>query len=613
MEILFAVGRLRAMCVAAALVALVPRPAVAQSPPPVPPPRVDETVIVTAVAAPVALRSLGRTVVLITREEIEQLGFSSVIDALRLAPGVDVRARGPHGVQTDLSIRGATFGQNLVLVDGLRLNDAQSGHHNAEIPLAIAALDRIEIVSGPGSAVHGADALGGTINVVSRRDPHLWIGLAAGQFGSASVDASASGGRLPAGLTLSGWASRSGDFDVPRASGGVVRSVDRGFAQGGAGVRAAGAAWTLAMRHQRRAFGANQFYGNSPSKEWTDQTMASAAWRHGDGGWTIEAQMAGRVHHDHFRWDIARPGFAENRHRTDAVEAGVALHRGLGGRGRLSLGSGAGGDRVRSSNLGDHGYGRAHGFTELLWSVAPRATVQAGARVDTYSRFGTAWTPSAAVSVAIAPDVRVRGSVARAFRVPTFTELYYRDPANLGRDDLTSETGWAFDAGVDASLEAVTISATAFERRDRNVIDWVRARPEDLWRSTNVRDVRTRGVEIAAARRWSGALVRVTGSGVDVDAPALTLLSKYVLEYARYSVGVSAAVPVGAGFRVGMHADRRVRYDGQRHTLVRARVSRRVGDVDLFVSGSNLLNARYSEIAHVDMPGRWVMTGLTIR
>ena len=107
-----------------------------------------------------------------TGEDLRALGIGVVADALRLVPGVDVRARGPRDVQTDFSIRGATFGQNLVLIDGFRLNDSQSGHHNGDIPTSVLGLERIEVVHGPGSAVHGADALGGTINFITRRDRH---------------------------------------------------------------------------------------------------------------------------------------------------------------------------------------------------------------------------------------------------------------------------------------------------------------------------------------------------------------------------------------------------------------------------------------------------------
>src|SRR5690606_28195220 len=91
-----------------------------------------QTVVVTAAATPIDLASANRTLTVITREQIEALPAYSVPDVLRLVSSVDVRARGDRGVQTDFAVRGATFGQMLVLVDGVRLNDQQSGHHNGD-------------------------------------------------------------------------------------------------------------------------------------------------------------------------------------------------------------------------------------------------------------------------------------------------------------------------------------------------------------------------------------------------------------------------------------------------------------------------------------------------
>jgi outer membrane cobalamin receptor len=133
------------------------------------PPALQETVVVTGSATPVAFGNLTRTVRVISREEIARLPARSVADLLRLLANVDVRARGPRGVQTDFTLRGAGFGQALVLVDGLRLNNAQSGHHNGDIPVLVEDIERIEVLAGPGSALFGADAFGGTINVITRR------------------------------------------------------------------------------------------------------------------------------------------------------------------------------------------------------------------------------------------------------------------------------------------------------------------------------------------------------------------------------------------------------------------------------------------------------------
>lgn len=566
-------------------------------------PVVREDVIVTATLAPVAAADLSRSVTMLTREDLERLGVFSVSDAVRLVPGADPRARGSHGVQTDFSLRGATFGQSLVLVDGLRLNDSQSAHHNGDIPMALSGIDRIEILAGGGSAVHGADALGGTLNFISRRDPHTDIVASAGQHGYVAGEGSLSGHGLPATFTATGWGARSGGF-----------MFDRDFALGGGALRGSPSeGWTIDVRHQRKAFGANGFYGPSASREWTDQTLTSLAWRRVRGAWLVSATGLFRNHGDHFRWDIARPGFAENRHRTNAGELSVTMAREISTAARVTLGATGGGDVVTSSNLGHHAYGRGAVFGELQWRVAARTSATLGARFDQYSTFGRSVSPAVSLATHVGRDVRMRVSIAHAFRVPTFTELYYHDPANLGSPDLAAEHGWSIDGGLDWTRGGWTASASPFRRHDRDLIDWVRASATDLWRSTNVRDVTATGVETSLSRRWSDGFVRIHYARLTVVAPALQLLSKYVLEYAPHHAGVSLSLPAPGRARVALTADHRRRADRQSYTLVGVRISRRMARGELFVDATNLLNERYHEVIGVEPPGRWVTAGIVIR
>ena len=115
----------------------------------------------------------------------------SVADALRLVSSVDVQSRGERGVQTDFTVRGAGFGEALVLVNGVRLNDPQSGHHNSDIPVPLESIERIEVLLGPGSSLFGADAFGGAINIFTRRD----VIPASGLIEAGSSNTSAAGAR----------------------------------------------------------------------------------------------------------------------------------------------------------------------------------------------------------------------------------------------------------------------------------------------------------------------------------------------------------------------------------------------------------------------------------
>ena len=584
------------------LAALMAAPDTAWAQTPTQAPHIRQEVIVTGTLVDADARLFGRAVTVITADDLARLGIRSAIDALRLVPGIDVRARGPRDVQTDFSVRGATFGQQLVLVDGWRLNDSQSGHHNGDIPVPVAALDRIEVVGGGASSTHGGDALGGTLNFITRGDAHAVATASAGEHGFVDAQVSVGGGRLPDGWAIAGWASRSSGF-----------AFDRDFAIGGASLRAAlSRVWRVDVRHQRKAFGANGFYGPSPSKEWTDQTLAGVEGRFSTAAWVTRVALSARNHGDHFRWDIARPGFAENRHRTNAVQAGATTTRTVGADARLAAGGSVGGDWVRSSNLGDRNYARGAAFAELQWTPGARTAIQSALRVDAYSTFGASVSPAISAAVRLSETLSARTSVARAFRVPTFTERYYSDPSNLGTPDLRAEHGWSYDAGLDWASRTWRASATAFRRWDDDVIDWVRATPADRWRSANVRDVASTGVELSASQRWKRLFGRVAYTHLEVDAPSLHLLSKYVLEYARDQIGVSIASSLGAGFSVALNADRRHRADGQRYTLIGARVARDFGRVQAFVDASNLLDRRYVEVPGVSMPGRWITAGVTL-
>ena len=578
----------------------------AQTPPPAAPvpavPRISQDVFVTATVSELD-GAPPRTTAVVTRDELQRVGLTSIIEGLRLIPGLDPRARGPRDVQTDLSVRGATFGQSLILVDGFRMNNSQSGHHNGEIPMPLGAIDRVEVVYGAASAVHGADALGGTIHVISRQDDFATASTWFGQHGLASGEASLSGHGVPENWMIVGWGSRSSGFDF-----------DRDFALGGGLVRGdLPHGVTVDVRHQRRAFGANGFYGPSPSKEWTDGTLTGATWRRAGTAWTGSVRGAYRLHHDHFRWDINRPGFAENRHRTDAVDLNATLTRELGSGRRATVGLAAGGDQVTSTNLGDHDYARAGAFGEVLLPVSNQTTTNLGLRVDTYSTFGTSVSPSLGVSYQAMPELHLHASGSRAFRVPTFTELYYSDPSNLGNPNLVAEHGWSLDLGATLTLSEWTFSAAPFWRWDHDVIDWTRQSASERWRSTNVRDVATKGFEIAMERRLEASIFRLYYSLLDVDAPSLDVMSKYVLEYANHQSGGSISVPVGDNFRVAVNVDHRHRIDGQSYQLMSARLSHRWGNVEAFVDGTNLLDEDYQEIAGVVMPGRWITMGFSIQ
>jgi outer membrane cobalamin receptor len=567
---------------------------------------VRETVVVTGHAAPAPFKNVSRAVAVLTREQIARLPVRSVAEVLQYLGSVDVQSRGAMGTQADFSIRGASFGRTLVLVNGMRINDAQSGHHNADVPVPLDDIERIEVLYGPGSSLYGADAFGGTINIITRRPvPRLRLSASAGDFGF--VDGSAVLGTTGRSIahSLSASASRSSGFMPARDFETYAVASQTTF----------GSRSSLLVSHVLKDFGANGFYGPAPSRERTNQTLVLF-----DRGvlrtdaWDIGSQVSYRTHGDWFLYDPRIAASTPNRHRTHAVETNLKAQRTFADAFRLNVGGSVGGDWIRSNNLNDHAFARGSLFAEVQRRVGRRTLVYPGVRVDAYSNFGSAVSPSLAVSSWLTSRLKVRGSAGRAFRIPTFTELYYRDPNNEGTPTLQPEHAWEGETGLEWLGDSGWVgNASAFVRREENVIDWVRPSPLVRWRTTNIRRVDVRGFELGVGRlSTAGQLLRFDYAYLDADAGRVDFLSKYVLDYARHSVTGSASLQAPGRIAVGGRLSYRRRLDRRSYWVLDTRVARAVGRGELFVEGSNLLDTEYQEVRGVDMPGHWLRTGMSV-
>ena len=394
-----------------------------------------------------------------------------------------------------------------MLVNGARLNDAQSGHHNGDIPVSLLDVERIEVLLGGGASVHGADAVGGAINVITRRaGPRFASDIAFGQHDLVEAAAAVSLAAQPVEHVFSGEFNRSTGF-APRS-----RSRRQAGPLPGHGRRRGR---RCRSAYLDKEFGAAGFYGPSPSREWTDQTLVSGEHRFEPRGSSLAVDRrrlplarrplrlrlaaAGAVRQP--APDPRRVGQRPVAHRPGRGDAAVARRLGRARRGRLDRRSASTRSRApAASSSCARRSGRG-------WSCSPASAS------TTTTVFGTAWSPAIAASGWILPNLRWRTATGRSFRIPTYTELYYRDPNHLASDDLVPERAWSTDVGVDAYARGWTASATAFGRWDEDVIDWVRAVPTERWHTTNIRDVDTRGVELGVTRRLGPALwgVRYTG------------------------------------------------------------------------------------------------------
>lgn len=571
----------------------------------VPPPSQHDSVVVTGTFDPVAVEELDRAVSRLPVRQNEIL-LNSWVDALRAEPSVDLQERAPNGVQTDISIRGGTFGQTLILLDGIRLDDAQTAHHDMDLPIPMQAIDHVEVLRGAGSALYGSDAIGGVVNVITRapETSELLLRTAVGNFGVNEQSGMASWvePRWSEQLTFSRDFSSGFEFD--RDYRNLAFGSD-------SHVRSSWGDTELLGGYADKPFGANQFYGNFPSWEDTKTWFGAVKQQFGE---KTEGVFAYRRHSDLFVLFRDDPEIYTNHHADESYDALLRRTDGWGALARIHYGAEFQHEAVQSTNLGDRSRTRGSGYASLDIRSLKRFSLSVGAREDLYATVNAQFNPNVAAGYWLSRRVRLRGGVSRAFRLPTFTDLYYQDPANLGNALLKPEHAWSSEAGLEWQIaNGWRAEATLFERRDYDGIDYVRATSNAVWQATNFDRIRFRGAEGAVLRRipWGELSLRYTALRGAQDATA-GLQSKYAFNYPQQSGAMEYRTAIRQLLlRTRVGAEKRISRNPYGIWDIYAAWNQ--SRVRPFVQLTNLTSTHFQEIYGIDMPGFGVVGGVEIR
>ena len=334
-------------------------------------PQVMDEMIVTGSRIPHLKSQTGISITVLGREEIQAIPARTVSELLDAVGGVDVRSRGAKGIQSDVSIRGSSFEQVLVLIDGINLSDAQTGHHNMDLVVNIADIERIEILKGPGARIYGQNAMAGVINIITRSFdyPGATGGLSIGSHDYYKIQGSASGktGQLANRFSASRAATDGDmpdhptDFQVNTLTYKGEISTASHFLEMGLGLI-------------DKEFGAYKFYSDTyPNQREKTQTVVAHAndtfsLAHVD----ILAGLFWRQHKDEFNIRIGDSWYT-NEHTGNS--AGCQIHS----RFRSQLGTSVIGgefnvEDLESSNLGDHDRKRSGIFLSMKWRLPGAST-----------------------------------------------------------------------------------------------------------------------------------------------------------------------------------------------------------------------------------------------
>ncbi|MBK6291466.1 MAG: TonB-dependent receptor [Ignavibacteria bacterium] len=571
------------------------------------------TVVVTASRVPLELSNVARTVDVMHAHDLQRLPVRSIQDALVFVPGVDLRTRGPYGAQSDVSIRGGSYEQTTMLLNGMRLTDPQTGHHQLNLPLAPLDIDRIEVVKGGASRLFGPGAMDGVVNIIPR------IPTASSSTGSViGGDFGYLEGRASAAL-LTGDVHNvlSGQYVKHN---GYRQSTDlklgSAFLSGGLTTAETTVNWLGGIVD--KSFGAGLFY----SPRFPDAWEHTLTWLAGlrvatplSEIWTMSVAGLYRTNTDEFLLKRDDPAFYRNTHTTHSATV-TALVTGTYSFATLTLGAEGGADNIVSSNLGDHDRVRGGVSAEIRAPLTSDVFATVGANITGFSDrtpgvgYGAdlQWRPTV--------DLRVFATVNRSFRIPTYTELYYKDPTTRGNAALLPEHAITAELGGSVLVENIEFRASGFIRNGRDLIDYV-LDTGNIYVAENIESVDIQGIEgvvtIPVQRLWNASpltMLQWTVNFASVESTA-NAQTRYTRDQLRWQSIIRADVTMPLDVLCTFTVRIVERYtDGVMRSIGDLRLQRAFGGVRILAEASNLWNTSMIEAGWVPIAPRWFRAGI---
>lgn len=580
-------------------------------------------------------RSIASQTPVFNRSTESVAPLQTIESALRLSPAVDTRERGGKGIQTDISIRGGSFDQTMITLNGINFTDARTGHQSHSLPIDINAVSAINVIDG----VSGVGAYAGAVDI--RTAPlyprYISVEASGGAYGYGY--GSLAGGYTTDRLSLLVTGSA-------RRSGGYTHNTDfmnyNGYARLSYSSPKAGL-FDIQAGYQNRAFGANGFYSLSyPDQfERTSTALASLRWLRQGERLRLTANVSYRMNTDRFeliRGDESKVPF--NHHITDNIgaEAGMGYRWAAG---ETSVGIDVTYNHIYSTVLGDecdpkrirgidydHRKGRTTVNTTLRHEKRWRRLSLNGAVGVSRSDYGTdaLWNIGAGYNAGRCWSFGA--GVVESMRLPTYTDLYYTAAGYRSDRNLSPEHALTYHVSAQYRRSGWDAGLYTYYRRGRNVIDWVKQAADDDWQSMQITEMNTLGAELSLAYVTEGWMRRASiGYGyIHQNSDSKGYISKYALDHMRNKLSarldtaparrLTVSVTGTLYDRIGSYAGR----DGAVHSyspyfLLDARAAYDIWKMRVFVDATNITSAVYYDYGGLRMPDCWVSAGVifTIR
>jgi outer membrane cobalamin receptor len=455
-----------------------------------------QEVVVTATKTEKDPKDVTQAVTVITSDEIKRSGASNAAEVVKKSVDLNFQEYGPKGSTANISVRGSTAAQVLILLDGIRLNSPGDGGFNlTDLPVALDDIERIEIVRGPSSALYGADAVGGVVNIITKKPEkdQTRVTGTVGSHGYDSVSASNAGKAdkmyytVTAGRETSDGYRRNSDLDQKTVGGKIGYEITQD------------ASLDLTANYIGKEIGVpgSTDWLTPFARQWTRALVTGLGYR-AKLSKELDMKLNADYHRDmlSFRRDLTS---AVSKHESETSGADAQINWLANLWNAISVGTEARKDHVKSTDSGDHDTRLLAGYLQDEVSIGEPLILVLGGRYDSHSVYGGQFSPKASARYLIAyTGTIVRASAGKSYRAPTLNDLYWSDPFMPGNPNLRPETAKEYEVGVEQKVgKEGVVKLTGFERQVKDLINW---HPDAMgtWTPTNIGRAHIKGAEAEA-------------------------------------------------------------------------------------------------------------------
>ena len=554
----------------------------------------------------------SRTISIITSETINESPATNLVELLQQEAGIDVRRQGIYGMQSDLYVRGGGFDQTLLLIDGIKVEDPQTGHHTLNIALPLEVIKRIEIIKGPAARIFGQNAFTGAINIVTKSNDSI-KNNAGFQLGSYNQQHAAATLGTRVGTTgLMGHASVN-------SSEGYRYNTDfnnQNFFVKSSFNTAANPIEVLATFSERK-FGGNQFYAIDAKEQYeeTQSSLVGVSTTLQKGNLKLSPQLYWKRNQDMYLYIRNNPSVYRNLHISNKIggQINAAYSSNIGVTG---FGVDLAKVEMESNRLGHRNRWMGTLFVEHRFSFLDNTLdVTPGVSVGYFSDFETNAFPGIDIGYTINEHFRVYTNAGYTYRTPTYNDLYYVGSRDEGNENLVPEEAISQELGLKYFGDKISATVAFFNRDSDNLIDYTKDNEADKWKSNNLTSLNTRGVEVQLSAPFKlGQYNQSFNLGythLNEDLKAVRAnFSKYIINSLNHHLTARLKSQFTKNLTHSFVYKFAERATGESYSVVDAQLKLLIPGLELTVTANNIFNTDYVETGIVPMPKGNVLFGI---